>query len=177
LNEIFSRAFTLATRLLGYDVVVEFRYSPVELRPETELEAFKQTRQMRVLELLSYGFLTDEEASLELTGKLPPKGFKPLSGTQFKTGGVKDENSDPSSNNGSTLNKALNSDAPDTARGQNKKADLEDAPELTAETPTVITPNITVNTTVESQQTTKARVLKMRREENGTLVIEQEDEA
>ena len=176
LNEIFSRAFTLATRLLGYDVVVEFRYAPVELRPDTELEAFKQTKQMRILELLSLGMLTDEEASLELTGKLPPAGYKPLSGTMFK-GGAQTAASDPSSNNGSTLNKALNSDAPDTARGQNKKADIEDAPEITAETPTVITPNITVNTTVESQQTTKARVLKMRREENGTLVIEQEDEA
>lgn len=175
LNELFSRAFTLALRLLGQDVVVEFRYAPVELRPETELEAFKQTKQQRTLELLSYGFLSDEEAALELTGRLPPAGFKPLSGTGFlKAGAVQDSANlyGGSSNDGSTLNKNLKPDTPTEGRGGNKKAE-DEAPEIQAQ---VITPNITVNTTVESQQTTKARVLKMRRDADGTLVLEQEDE-
>ena len=175
LSLMYSRLLTVAMRLLGYDVIVEFKYADIDLRPKKEVAAFAQTEQSMVLEQLSLGLISDEEACLKLTGKLPPAGYKPLSGTMFK-GGTQTPASDPSSNNGSTLNKALNSDAPDTARGQNKKAE-GDSPEMTAETPTVITPNITVNTTVESQQTTKARVLKMRREENGTLVIEQEDEA
>ncbi len=83
LNEFYSKAFTLAVRLFGQDVVVEFKYAPVELRPDTELEAFRSMKQSRVLEQLSFGFLTDDEASMQLTGKLTPAGFKPLSGTQF----------------------------------------------------------------------------------------------
>lgn len=180
LNEIFSRCFTLAVRLMGYDVVVEFRYNPIDLRPETELEAFRAQKTSRILDLLSVGMLDDTEACLELTGKLPPTGYTLLSGTMFRHGGNKaTDTTDPyggASNKGSTLNKSLEPETPTNTRGGNKKASDEDAPELQA-TQQVITPNITVNTTVESQQTTKARVLKMRREENGTLVIEQQDEA
>jgi hypothetical protein len=83
LNEIYSKAITLAVRLFGQDVTVEFKYAPIDLRPISELEAFKVMKQSRVLELLSYGFLQDDEASIVLTGKLTPPGFKPLSGTGF----------------------------------------------------------------------------------------------
>jgi hypothetical protein len=86
LNEIYSRALTLAVRLFGYDVYVEFRYADIDLRPESELEAFRSMRQSRILEQLSLGFITDEQASIELTGQLPPPGFKPLSGTGFVDG-------------------------------------------------------------------------------------------
>lgn len=84
LNELFSRALTLALRLLGQDVYVEFRFKDINLRPELELEAFTAQKQSRVLELLSLGFLSDEEASIELTGKLPSGNLTtPLSGTGF----------------------------------------------------------------------------------------------
>lgn len=83
LNEIYSRALTLAVRLFGYDVYVDFRYADIDLRPESELEAFRSLRQDRTLELLSLGFLSDDEAALELTGALAPAGMKPLSGTGF----------------------------------------------------------------------------------------------
>ena len=85
LNEFYSRALTVAVRLMGQDCYVEFSYANIDLRPESELEAYRAMEQSRVLELLSLGFITDEEAALRLTGNLPPKGMKPLSGTMFRT--------------------------------------------------------------------------------------------
>jgi hypothetical protein len=85
LNEMYSRVFTLALRLLGQDCVADFKYDAINLRPEDELEAFKSVRQSRLLELLSLGLITDEEACLKLTGALPPAGMKPLSGTMFQS--------------------------------------------------------------------------------------------
>jgi hypothetical protein len=123
LNEIYSRAFTLAIRLMGYDVEVTFAYEAIDLRPTLELESFKQSRQQRTLELLSLGFLSDEEAAIQLTGAMPPAGFKPLSGTQFLKGASPDAATDIQnpSNSGSTLNQGLQKDLPpSTARGQNK---------------------------------------------------------
>ena len=86
LNEIFSRALTLAVRLYGVDCVVEFEFQEVDLRPEMELEAYKSMKQSRIYEQLSVGQITDEEAALALTGSLPPAGAPKLSGTFFKTG-------------------------------------------------------------------------------------------
>jgi hypothetical protein len=85
LQEMFSKAMTLAVRLFGMDVTVEFLYDDINLRPTLELESFKSMKQSRNLELLSLGFLTDDEASLELTGEMTPDGFTPLSGTGFYT--------------------------------------------------------------------------------------------
>ena len=62
---------------MGLDVVVKFTYADIDLRPEADLAAFRQTQQMMTLEKLSLGLITDEEASLTLTGKLPPPGYKP----------------------------------------------------------------------------------------------------
>lgn len=127
LNEIYSKVLTLAVRLLGVDATVEFKYDPVDLRPESELEAFRQTRQARVLEQLSLGGISDDEAWLAINGKLPPAGYKPLSGTMFKSAkatGVED----PTSNGGSALNQSQQSDAPSQGRGQNKKADPQKLP-------------------------------------------------
>lgn len=83
LNEFYSRALTIAVRLLGEDCYVEFVYDPLDLRPVGELEAYKAMRQSRLLTLLSLGMLPDEEACIMLTGNLPPAGYKPLSGTMF----------------------------------------------------------------------------------------------
>jgi hypothetical protein len=82
-NSMLSRALTLGVRLLGYDVYVDFAFDRIDLRPDSELEAFRTMRQERILEQLSFGLISDEQASILLTGKLPPKGFKPLSGTMF----------------------------------------------------------------------------------------------
>ena len=82
-EENMSRILTLACRLYGADVYVKFKFDPINLRPEDELEAFKTMQQERILKLLSEGFLTDEEAAHMLgTGPRAP-GAPPLSGTGF----------------------------------------------------------------------------------------------
>ena len=92
LNILYSRALTQAVRLSGQDVYVEFRYADLDLRPQGELEAYKAMRQSRILELLSLGIISDEEASIQLTGNLPRDGYTPLSGTMFKSGTVASAN-------------------------------------------------------------------------------------
>ena len=84
LNIFYSRVLTLAVRLLGAEVTVKFTYGDVNLRPEIELESFKAVRQARILEQLSLGLISDSEASIELTGTLPPDGYTELAGTMFK---------------------------------------------------------------------------------------------
>lgn len=83
LNEVYSRALTVAIRLVGIEGYVEFQYAPIELRPESELAAFRAMETSNTLQLLSLGFITDDEAALHLTGHLTPPGFKPLMGTGF----------------------------------------------------------------------------------------------
>lgn len=120
LHETFSRALTLGVRLFGLDVIVGFAYEPTSLRPELELEGFRAMRQSRMLELLSLGLVSDEEASILLTGSLPPAGAKPLSGTGFFKGGTS-SNDNPASNTspgqGSALNQSLAPDTPANKRG------------------------------------------------------------
>lgn len=99
LNLIYSRALTVALRLLAQDVFVEFNYAELDLRPEGELEAYKSMRQSRTLELLSLGLITDEEACIDLTGNLPPDGLTPLSGTMFKSAKVKSGNPNSQTSN------------------------------------------------------------------------------
>lgn len=86
LNTLYSKALTLAVRLMGKDAYVEFVYDSLELRPSGELEAYKAMEQSRTLELLSIGLISDEEACVKLTGNLPPEGYTPKSGTMFKSG-------------------------------------------------------------------------------------------
>lgn len=96
-NSIISRALTLGVRLLGQDVYVEFSFERCDLRPDAELEAFKAMRQSRVLMQLSLGLISDEEASVALTGHLPPAGAPKLSGTFFMSG-ANDPNAEPAGN-------------------------------------------------------------------------------
>lgn len=116
INSIISRALTLAVRLLGFDVYVVFEFDRVDLRPDSELEAFRAMKQSRVLELLSIGLLSDEEAAIRLTGELPPAGAPKLSGTFFKVG-VAAANSAPLSNTGA-LQQDLTPDTPQKPKGK-----------------------------------------------------------
>lgn len=133
LNEIFSKAFTLAARLFGLDCYVRFEYDPIDLRPESELEAFRAMKNSRVLDLLSLGLMTDEEASIELTGKLPPAGYTPLSGTFFRAGAGTNANplNNPYSttgaggNGGGALNQNLKPDTPQQPKGAPKTAAMD----------------------------------------------------
>jgi hypothetical protein len=88
LNELFSYLFTLAARLQGYDVTVSFAYKKPSLRPEVEEEGFLAMRQSRIREQWSDGLISDEEASIKLTGDLPSGNFTPKSGTGFAGGGA-----------------------------------------------------------------------------------------
>lgn len=110
LNEIYSRALTVAVRLMGIDCYVEFAYDTPNLRPDDELEAFRAMKQSRVLEQLSLGLITDEEACVILTGHLPPAGAPKLSGTMFKVGG-NGVTENPTSNTANGTEKTL---APET---------------------------------------------------------------
>lgn len=82
-EEVISRALTLAVRLYGIDAYCSFKFEPIELRPQSELAAFKSMERAGILELLSLGFYTDEEAGILLgTGERAP-GAPELSGTFF----------------------------------------------------------------------------------------------
>jgi hypothetical protein len=131
LNEFYSRIFTLSLRLLGHDVIARFEYDAIDLRPESELESFRAVKQSRILELLSIGMLSDEEATLQLTGHLPPAGFVALSGTFFKAGSTDpnavQENPDESSNSGSAANKDVKAGSAGV-KSQNKKSSANQKP-------------------------------------------------
>jgi hypothetical protein len=120
LNEIYSRVFTLALRLFGLDVVAEFTYSPINLRPELELEAFRAMKQSRVLELLSLGLMDDVEASILTTGTIPLPGAAKLSGTGFSSGSSisKNPTSNTSPGQGGALNQDLNPDTPKSPKSK-----------------------------------------------------------
>lgn len=81
-EEVMSRALTLACRLYGIDGYVSFEYMPINLRPDSELEAYRGTKQKRVLQLLSYGVINDAHACYELG--IRPQGLTAvLAGTGF----------------------------------------------------------------------------------------------
>ncbi len=83
LQELYSKVLTLALRLLGLDVTVEFLFDEIELRPASELMAYRQMEKEYWRGLLSDGMVTDEEVCLRLTGNLPPNGYVPRMGTYF----------------------------------------------------------------------------------------------
>lgn len=129
INSILSRAFTLGVRLLGHDVYVQFAFDRVDLRPDSELEAFRAMKQSRVLEQLSIGMITDEEASIQLTGNLPPAGMVPLSGTFFKAGAA-DPNAAPVSTTGA-LGQDLAADTPTKNKGKDPDTSKNTTPVTT----------------------------------------------
>ncbi len=89
-NSLLSRALTLGARLMGIDCYIKFEFERIDLRPESELEAFRTMRQSRVLDQLSLGMISDEQAAIMLTGSLPPAGMPKLSGTFFRSGAGSD---------------------------------------------------------------------------------------
>ena len=82
-EEVLSRALTLAVKLYGVDAYVSVEFKTIELRPETELEAFKAMQQARVMQLLSWGRILDSEAQAMLGLGSLPESAAPLSGTGF----------------------------------------------------------------------------------------------
>lgn len=85
-EEMLSRALTLSCRLYGLNVYVKFQFDPLDLRPEIETEAYLTMQQTRILERLSIGHISDDEAAV-LLGTFPrPPGAPDLSGTMFMEG-------------------------------------------------------------------------------------------
>lgn len=111
-EEVMSRALTLACRLYGIDGYVRFEYMPIDLRPDSELEAYKATKQNRILQLLSYGVLNDAHACYEL-GMRPQGLQKLLSGTGFYKAASNSTAADRSTSSGA----ALSPDTPAQAGG------------------------------------------------------------
>lgn len=117
-EEIISRALTLACRLLGADVYVEFEFDPIDLRPQSELAAFKTMEMDSDLRLLSLGFITDLEFSVRRGLGTLPAGFKPLTGTMFYD--AKAVDASKASPNQGAQEKALQPDTPSKAGGKSQ---------------------------------------------------------
>lgn len=81
LQELFSRALTLAVRLFGHDVTVAFEFDDIEMRPETELEAFKTMRFERLCKQYALGVIGAMEFCLRVNHVPMPKGFTDESGS------------------------------------------------------------------------------------------------
>jgi len=78
-----SRALTLSLRLLGFEGYVEFKFNAIDMRPAHELEAFFTMKQNRIMQQLSMGYVTDDEASWMLGSFPRAEGAPDLSGTLF----------------------------------------------------------------------------------------------
>lgn len=107
---VLSRALTLSCRLLGADVYVRFRFDPLDLRPEIELESFYTMRQTRILQQLSLGFITDEQAAVLLRTGQRPEGAPPLSGTMFLDNREADPDALPTTPGDTPIGKAMQPD-------------------------------------------------------------------
>lgn len=118
-EEVMSRALTLAVRLLGIDGYVYFEFLPVNLRPEEELEAYKGTKQKRVLELLSFGLINDAEACYEL-GIRPQGLIKELAGTGFYGKSKTAEEGQSEGERESSAGRALNPETPSKSGGDDQ---------------------------------------------------------
>ena len=94
-EKLLSQIFTMTARLMGYNGFVECKHQAINLRPELELEPQKLAKQSRILQLQSFGHITDSEAAILLGVDHLPK--EELYGTLFLTGGpsVDTENISP----------------------------------------------------------------------------------
>jgi len=116
-QDVLSRAFTLAVRLYGSDVYVKFEFDPINLRPEDELEAFRTMKQQRQLELLSLGIWTDERYCHE-SGNVYHPDMPELSGTNFFQKAAVKVGEDVDNSGGAE--QQLNSDAPKKGGGKSQ---------------------------------------------------------
>lgn len=81
--QMLGHLLTMMMRLQGFQGYVDVEFEKVELRPELELEPQRTQKQTRLLELLSYGLITDNEFHLELFGRPKPDEIPDMSGTGF----------------------------------------------------------------------------------------------
>lgn len=116
-EEVMTRALTLAVRLLGVEGSIRFEFMPINLRPEDELEAYRGSRQKRVMERLSYGMINDAQAMYELG--LRPQGLQELlSGTGFYQKGAGE--GETAGERETSSGRALNPGTPSNAGGDDQ---------------------------------------------------------
>ena len=103
-DKILSQAYTFQARLLGMRGYVIAKHDAINLRPQLELEPQKLAKQNRILQLQSFGHITDSEAALMLGILHLPT--EELSGKRFLDGGpsVDTENISP---NGDPLGRSV----------------------------------------------------------------------
>ena len=117
IQDVLSRALTLAVRLYGSDVYVKVVFDPINLRPEDELEAYKTMKQTRQLDLLSLGIWTTEQYCHESGNPYRPD-MPDLSGTGFA--GSSPQSSDGGVDNSGGAERTLNSDTPKNGGGKSQ---------------------------------------------------------
>lgn len=115
---VFSRLMTLAVRLYGAKAHVKVTFDPIDLRPKLEQEAQMSMKQARIIEQLSMGWISDDEAAMELGAFPRPAGAPDLSGTMFHQPSRIDP-SEATPNNG-PQEKALTPDGPSKAGGRSQ---------------------------------------------------------
>lgn len=117
IEEVLSRALTLAIRLYGLDAYVRVKFNQIDLRPEGELEAFRVQKQQRYLELLSLGKVTDYEFGLAMGINHNPAA-EMLSGTGFYSSTNKTVS--PETDDTHAMERTLASDEPKRAGGKSQ---------------------------------------------------------
>lgn len=117
---VLSRAMTLAVRLFGFPGYVTCSFDPIDLRPDIELQAFRSMIQTAVLEQLSLGFLTDQEAAEALGTGPRAQGAPKLSGTFFYRPNASANANGDTLNNVDPARRALTTDAPSKAGGRSQ---------------------------------------------------------
>lgn len=75
-EDCMSDIFTFYLRVLGMDVVAEFKHKPQELRPDSELEPSRAQKMATNKQLLMMGAMVPEEFSLSMTGTPLPHDSK-----------------------------------------------------------------------------------------------------
>lgn len=116
IQDVLSRALTLAVRLYGQQTYVKVEFNPINLRPEDELEAYKTMKQTRQLELLSLGIWTQQQYCHE-TGVPYRADMMDLSGTMFHQKG---SSSVSGTDNTNGAQRTLNSDTPKKGGGKSQ---------------------------------------------------------
>lgn len=119
-EDVMGRALTLGVRLYGQNAYIKFKFDPIDLRPENEVEAFRVMRQSRILEQLSLGLISDDEMFVELGIEYAPDGYTPLSGTMFYNGSSSKDQAANASPNEDPQGKALQADTPKKGGGKSQ---------------------------------------------------------
>jgi hypothetical protein len=119
--EILTQMLTMLVRIHGFDGYVDVEFQRVELRPELELESHKSMKQSRLLDLLSFGLISDDEFHLEMLGRIRPDEAPELSGTGFRNPvqiGVNEEEVTP---NADPLGRSLTAKGSKSAKSNGNK--------------------------------------------------------